>query len=99
MKERIRPLRKTMNTVAEATADMRALGYRLKVKKAHGFLHGSIFKKPKRGSAVDLMMGPEPTDQHRVDHPDLCAWLDKNSIADRSLIVIFTTARPSAKGY
>jgi hypothetical protein len=98
MKERTRRLRKTMNTVAEATADLQALGYRLRVKKARGFLQGTILKKPKRGSAVDLMMGPEPTDRHRVDHPELCAWLDKNSIADRSNIVLFTTSRPSAKG-
>jgi hypothetical protein len=39
------------------------------------------------------MIGAEPTPEHRAHHPQLCSWLDANAIADRSNIVVFTTAR------
>ena len=86
-------IRKTMNSVDEATNDLKRLGYRLRIKNERGILTGRVLQKPAHGKAVDLEISDRLTPAQRDEHPELCEWLDHNAIAKGPSLVIFNAAR------
>ncbi|AXK44001.1 hypothetical protein [Erythrobacter aureus] len=86
-------IRKMMNTVEEAQAELKELGYTMTVKKDGRILRGKIYQKAEKSKREDLFIGANLSEEQREQHPELCHWLDHNAIADGSKLVVFSAAR------